>query len=65
MNRSLQIEIHKMAEGCVAEMGDIFWDYVPQRDHPLGFREPYEVAVDAVESMLTKYLQENSGERAV
>jgi hypothetical protein len=33
-------------------MGDVFWDFVPERDVPRQFRDPYEVAVEEVEKAL-------------
>lgn len=44
--------IEQIAEACVASMGDIFWDYIPDRDLSLGFYDPFQVAVSTVASTL-------------
>ena len=33
------------------------WDYKPERDLPLEFRDPYEIAVEAVEHTLHSFLR--------
>jgi hypothetical protein len=52
MNKSLSRDVHQTAIDCISEMGDIFWDYDAGRDAAYGFRDPYEIAVEAVEKTL-------------
>jgi hypothetical protein len=52
MKTSPATDLHQAALDCVSEMGDIFWDYDAERDAPRQFRDPYEVAVEAVEKAL-------------
>ena len=60
MNASLSTDLHQTAIDCVSEMGDIFWDYDPGRDTPRAYRDPTEVAVDAVEKTLREAIPDAS-----
>lgn len=42
----------RLAEQCVANMGDIFWDFEPSRDLRREFTEPSQVALLAIEKTL-------------
>ena len=44
--------IQELAESCVNEMGDIFWDFQESRDAPVGFVEPWQTAVGSVANTL-------------
>ncbi len=44
----LDAHIEKLANSCVHNMGDIFWDYNELRDAPLGYTEPGRLATEAV-----------------
>jgi hypothetical protein len=46
--------INDIAEQCLAEMGDVFWDYDPVRDHGLDFEDPHERARSAVIAALQR-----------
>jgi len=52
MNTSPSTDLRQTALDCVSDMGDVFWDYVAVRDSPLEYRDPHEVATDAVEGTL-------------
>lgn len=52
MNTSPSTDLRQTAVDCVSAMGDIFWDFKPERDVPLEFRDPSDVATDAVERTL-------------
>ena len=52
MNTSPSTDLRQTALGCVSDMGDIFWDFKPERDVPLEFRDPCDIAADAVERTL-------------
>lgn len=41
-----------IAESCVDSMGDIFWDFDPDRDSAGEYTDPRQVAVEAVERCL-------------
>jgi len=49
MNTSPSTDLRQSAIDCVSDMGDIFWDYDAMRDAPGQYRDPREVATDAVE----------------
>lgn len=49
------VHISRLADYCVANMGDIFWDYDEQRDASRGFREPSKVATDSVIETLREF----------
>jgi hypothetical protein len=51
--------IDHYAESCVNEMGDIFWDYEPERDDSGQFADPYQVAARAVRQTLRAFAEEN------
>jgi len=42
------IDVHDLAVRCVAEMGDIFWDFDGTRDAPGDFSDPRDVAEKVV-----------------
>ncbi len=44
-----QLDIRQMAEACVSEMGDIFWDQSG------GSRDPHEVATETIEAALIRF----------
>lgn len=44
--------IENLAAECVGNMGDIFWDYEPERDRARGYTEPATVAKAAVADAL-------------
>lgn len=48
----MKMDFHQLAVDCVSAMGDVFWDYVPERDQALEFRNPFDVAVECVEETL-------------
>ena len=52
MNTSPSTDLRQTALNCVSDMGDIFWDYDARRDASGQFRDPSEVAADAVEKTL-------------
>jgi hypothetical protein len=52
MNTSPSTDLRQTALDCVGEMGDIFWDYDARRDASGQYRDPCEVAADAVEKTL-------------
>lgn len=57
MPTQTDVRITALAEACVDEMGDIFWDYDVGRDAPSGYTEPTEVATEAVKRVLAQYAQ--------
>lgn len=52
VNTSPSTDLRQIALDCVSAMGDIFWDFKPERDVPLEFRDPCDIAADAVERAL-------------
>ncbi len=48
MSATIDPRLQQIAEECVANMGDIFWDYVPDRDKALDYTDPHTIAVEAV-----------------
>jgi hypothetical protein len=52
MNTSPSTDLRQTALDCVSDMGDIFWDYNARRDASGQYRDPFEVAADAVEKTL-------------
>jgi hypothetical protein len=52
MNTSPSTDLRQTALDCVSDMGDVFWDYKAARDAPLQFREPHDVAAEAIERTL-------------
>jgi len=54
MATSSSIDLHEMADDCVDNMGDIFWDYDARRDTLGDYRDPREVAVGTVERTLRR-----------
>jgi hypothetical protein len=53
MPETCDTNIHEVAERCVDDMGDVFWDCDTARDAALGFREPREIAIASVQRALT------------
>lgn len=51
----LDAHIEKLADSCVHNMGDIFWDYQEVRDAPLGYAEPGRLAAEAVAATLREF----------
>jgi hypothetical protein len=63
MTATSDSDIRTLAQACVDDMGDIFWDYDPDR-HTIGdYSDPYKVAVTAVERTL-RHFAERSGTSA-
>ena len=52
-----EAHIDRLTVKCVDGMGDIFWDYVEERDSEMDFREPTAVATDEVRAALTELAQ--------
>ncbi|MCL4198890.1 MAG: hypothetical protein KJZ69_15490 [Phycisphaerales bacterium] len=51
----LDAHIEELANSCVHNMGDIFWDYNELRDAPLGYTEPGRLAAEAVAATLHEF----------
>ena len=56
MSSYASTDLRQTAIDCVSEMGDVFWDYDPERDAPLEYRDPYEIAVETVEKFLREVI---------
>ena len=52
MPRVSETRYRALARACVQDMGDIFWDYQPDRDRAGGYTDPRRIAVQAVEKCL-------------
>lgn len=50
-------QFHEFAVTCVESMGDILWDFDPDRDRPLGFSDPRDIAVQEVENTLRNFAE--------
>lgn len=49
--------LKELAQDCVENMGDVFWDYNVNRDSPLGYSEPSQVAMESVEATLRELVE--------
>jgi hypothetical protein len=61
MNTSPATDLRQTALDCVSDMGDIFWDYGTRRDASGQYRDPCEVAADAVEKTLREVVFDVQG----
>ena len=64
MTTASDSDIRTLAQACVDDMGDIFWDYDPDR-HTIGdYSDPFKVAVMSVQRTL-QHFAERSGVSAL
>lgn len=47
-----ETDVREMAEACVDDMGDIFWEYEPERDRARDFTDPRQTALASVAAAL-------------
>lgn len=57
MNSLSVARLKELAQDCVENMGDVFWDYNVNRDSPLGYSEPSQVAMESVEATLRELVE--------
>lgn len=57
MSTSTDPRLRLIAQDCVDDMGDIFWDYDPGRDKVGDYTDPQAVAVGAVEGALERFAE--------
>ena len=55
MSTSTDPRLRLIAQECVENMGDIFWDYEPKRDKLGDYTDPYNVAIAEVEKSLQQF----------
>jgi hypothetical protein len=60
VNTSSPIDLRQAALDCVSDMGDVFWDYDAVRDAARQYRDPSEVAADAIEKTLREVVLDAS-----
>ncbi len=65
MNTLLPRDVHQAAVDCVESMGDILWDYRPERDIPLDFHNPFDIAVENIEKTLQKVVAESDSAESI
>src|SRR4051812_42095953 len=61
MSVHVDIDIRARAESCIQDMGDVFWDWTPERATASGYSNPAEVATKSVEEAM--WLLHNDLER--
>ncbi len=58
MNTTSDSRIDALAETCVDDMGDIFWDFDPSRDTAGQYTDPRRVALEAVKKAMGQLAQQ-------
>ena len=58
MTPPINARIDQLAESCVANMGDIFWDFDSVVDAAGQYTDPYQVALAAVKETLQEFAEQ-------
>lgn len=52
------LRLEALAESCVSDMGDIFWDFDPERDATGQYSDPQHVALESVKKTLREFAEQ-------
>lgn len=57
MATTTDFAVEALAESCVNDMGDIFWDYGQFRDAPGEYADPHRIALESVKKVLREFAE--------